>query len=167
MTASNRSSGYARLFPQLFQRLFFRLIAISVGVMMTAAVAADAEHHHGGAKMHPDRGMHHHWNAPAEALKRRNPVPADAASLHRGKKLFEQYCAACHGPHGRGDGPAGATLNPRPVDLVAMAGHHTDGDYAWKIENGRGPMPAWKGTLTQDQIWDVVNYIQRLGTHKH
>jgi mono/diheme cytochrome c family protein len=43
-----------------------------------------------------------------------------------------------------------------------MAGMHTDGDIAWKIENGRGPMPAWKNILNHDQIWDLVNYIQSL-----
>ncbi len=43
-----------------------------------------------------------------------------------------------------------------------MAGHHPDGDFAWKITNGRGPMPGWKGTLTDEQIWNVVNFIQSL-----
>jgi len=44
-----------------------------------------------------------------------------------------------------------------------MAGHHPDGDYAWKIANGRGAMPAWSGSLTENQIWDLVNFIQSLG----
>ena len=43
-----------------------------------------------------------------------------------------------------------------------MAGHHPDGDLAWKIANGRGAMPAWKGTLTQTQIWALVTYIRSL-----
>lgn len=33
--------------------------------------------------------------------------------------------------------------------------------------NGRGPIPAWQGVLTESQIWDLVNFIQNLGTtHK-
>ena len=104
-----------------------------------------------------------HWMAPEEAAKRSNPVKADKTSAARGKKLFETNCASCHGNSGKGDGPAAKALNPKPADLAVMAGQHPDGDFAWKIENGRGPMPAWKGTLTQNQIWDLVNHVQSLG----
>ena len=114
-----------------------------------------------GAAAHDD-----HWMAPPEAVQRKNPVPKNAASLARGKKIYADNCASCHGASGRGDGPAGKVLTPKPVNLVAMAGNHPDGDYAWKIENGRGPMPPWKGVLTQNQIWDVVNYVQSLGGAK-
>lgn len=61
-----------------------------------------------------------------------------------------------------GDGPAAATLNPKPANLVAMSGGHPDGDFAWKIKNGRGAMPAWKSILKENQVWDLVNYIQAL-----
>lgn len=116
-----------------------------------------------GGMDHSKMTMGDHWMAPPEALKRRNPIPADRASLERGKKLFQANCISCHGATGKGDGPVAAALNPKPADLTAMAGRHPDGDYAWKIANGRGAMPAWKGTLTDNQIWDVVNYIQKLG----
>jgi len=46
--------------------------------------------------------------------------------------------------------------------LTVMAGQHPDGDFAWKIANGRGPMPAWKQSLKPNQIWDAVNFIQSL-----
>ena len=100
--------------------------------------------------------------APRAAAERRNPVPADRASLERGEKLYRTYCAACHGVSGRGNGPAAATLTPKPSDLREMAGEHPAGDLAWKIANGRGPMPAWKGTLSESQIWDLVNYLKSL-----
>ncbi len=119
---------------------------------------------HGGA----------HWMAPPDAAKRPNPVKADVASVARGKQLYQANCASCHGAGGKGDGPAGAALNPKPVDLTVMAGHHPDGDFAWKIANGRGPMPGWKGVLSEAQIWDTVNFIQSLaprtgdtGAHGH
>jgi mono/diheme cytochrome c family protein len=41
-----------------------------------------------------------------------------------------------------------------------MASHHADGDIAWKIENGRGAMPAWKGRLKEKDIWHLTNFIQ-------
>ncbi len=110
--------------------------------------------------------MHGHWMAPEEAAKRFNPVKANNASRQRGKKLFAASCASCHGVAGRGDGPAGAALSPKPADLVAMAGQHPDGDFAWKIANGRGPMPAWNGQLSDKNIWDLVNFIQGLANIK-
>jgi mono/diheme cytochrome c family protein len=110
--------------------------------------------------------MHGHWMAPEAAAKRPNPVKANNASRARGKKLYAANCASCHGASARGDGPAGAALNPRPADLTVMAGQHPDGDFAWKIANGRGPMPAWNGQLSEKNIWDLVNFIQGLAEPK-
>lgn len=104
----------------------------------------------------------HDWNAPQEAAQRPNPVPKDAAAIERGQKLFEQYCANCHGKNGQGDGPLAAALNPKPANLATRAGHHTDGDFAWKIANGRSVMPAFKNQLTENQIWELAHFIQNL-----
>lgn len=113
-------------------------------------------------------GMDHgeHWMAPLEAAARRNPVPRDAASIARGNELFQANCASCHGKDGRGDGPAAGALDPRPANLNTMARHHPDGDFAWKIANGRGAMPAWKGVLNDKQIWDLVNFVKSLDQGK-
>ncbi len=104
-----------------------------------------------------------HWNAPAMAATLVNPVAADDVSVKRGSSLYAMNCIACHGATGRGDGPVSATLDPKPADLVVMAPMHPGGDFFWKIENGRGVMPAWKDTLDENQIWDLVNYIKSLG----
>ena len=104
----------------------------------------------------------HDWNAPKEAAERQNPVPKDAAAVERGQKLFEQFCANCHGKSGKGDGPVAAALKPKPANLAERAGHHTDGDFAWKIANGRGSMPGFKSQLTENQIWDLTHFIQNL-----
>jgi mono/diheme cytochrome c family protein len=103
-----------------------------------------------------------HWLAPEKASKRNNPVPGDSASIQRGKDLFILNCASCHGKSAEGNGSAAAALTPKPANLKKMSGTHPDGDLAWKIENGRGLMPAWRNILSQDQIWDLVNYIQSL-----
>ncbi|MGD8992419.1 MAG: cytochrome c, partial [Desulfobacterales bacterium] len=97
-----------------------------------------------------------------EAVQRPNPVPEDAATIERGQKLYAQFCANCHGRNAQGDGPLAAALNPKPPNLAARAGHHTDGDFAWKITNGRGVMPAFKDRLTEDQIWGLTHFIQSL-----
>jgi len=112
---------------------------------------------------------HGHWNAPSEAAQRENPVPATAESIEKGRELFMQNCVICHGTDARGTGPAAAGLDPKPADLVVMGGHHPDGDLAWKIEHGRGPMPGWEDRFSDTQIWHLVNYIQSLskGGHGH
>lgn len=38
-----------------------------------------------------------------------------------GRALYDQYCLGCHGPQGRGDGPAVAALARRPADLSTIA----------------------------------------------
>lgn len=132
----------------------------------TEGVDHDKMHGHGDAATAGG-----HWMAPEDAAKRPNPVATDRASRQRGRKLFAANCASCHGRAARGDGPAGAALNPKPADLTVMAGQHPDGDFAWKIANGRGPMPAWNAQLSEKNIWDLVNFIQSLAgpkkNHQH
>jgi len=128
----------------------------------------------GGMHMQSSEGMGHmenaggmenhnsHWVSPEGAAQRINPIKRDVSSITRGASLFAENCASCHGQNATGDGPAGMALNPRPANLRKMSGQHPDGDFAWKIANGRGAMPAWKKTLGEDQIWDLTNYIQSL-----
>jgi copper transport protein len=95
-----------------------------------------------------------------------NPFLPDAASLALGQKLFEQNCVPCHGEAGRGNGPTAAYFNGRVPDY--SSGHldiHTDGDVFYWIQNGFGydsPMPTFKDKLTDDEIWNLVNYVRRL-----
>jgi len=54
---------------------------------------------------------------------------AHAGDVAAGKLLFETNCASCHGVTGKGDGPVGAALNPKPRDLsVGEFKFDTDGD---------------------------------------
>lgn len=46
---------------------------------------------------------------------------ADDPGLAQGKQLYMQYCASCHGPGGKGDGPKAAGLKPPPGDLTQIA----------------------------------------------
>jgi copper transport protein len=91
-----------------------------------------------------------------------NPVPADVASLDRGRTVYAQ-CVACHGATGRGDGPAGRTLLPRPADFrVHMAAGHTDRQlFDWITHGVDGTaMPAFGELLDEQQRWDAINYIR-------
>jgi copper transport protein len=99
----------------------------------------------------------------ASSAARNNPVAATDESIERGRQIYGPNCASCHGFSGRGDGPAGLRLRPRPADFrIHMAAGHTDAQLFDWITNGvRGTaMPAFGGQLSEEQIWDVVNYIR-------
>ncbi|VAW22202.1 hypothetical protein MNBD_BACTEROID01-2616 [hydrothermal vent metagenome] len=107
------------------------------------------------------------WKAPGSALKKKNPVEANESSLIAGKKLYTKECFSCHGRKGRGDGPNSATLDKIPGDLTSSkVQDQTDGELFWKITQGKKPMPSTKLTLTNNQRWEVVNYIRTLKKKK-
>ncbi|MBI2888200.1 MAG: c-type cytochrome [Chloroflexi bacterium] len=100
---------------------------------------------------------------PSEYL--RNPTPEDRESIARGRPVYEERCASCHGPAGRGDGPQAKGLNPPPADLAG--GHifaHSDEDLFYWVTNGIDgtAMPALKDQISEQQRWDVVNYVRSL-----
>jgi mono/diheme cytochrome c family protein len=101
------------------------------------------------------------WKAPPEAKTIKNPQPPTPASVAQGKKLAETNCVSCHGPGGKGDGPAAAALPPpKPADWTSSrVKRETDGELFWKISDGRGAMPPWKHLPEKDR-WDLVNYIR-------
>ena len=45
---------------------------------------------------------------------------ASAAGTHPGYQAYAQYCAACHGPEGQGDGPVARELKQKPADLTRL-----------------------------------------------
>ena len=82
------------------------------------------------------------------------------------KPIFDSNCAACHGPFGKGDGPAAASLPNKPANLALDATQKkTDGELEVIIRDGRQlkGMPPWKNALTNQQIKDLVDYIRYLG----
>jgi mono/diheme cytochrome c family protein len=103
------------------------------------------------------------WKAPAEAASKQNPVPAGDGSIAAGKKAYLGNCLACHGVGGKGDGPAAAAISPPPRDLAdPNISSQTDGALFWKITTGRKPMPHFDQTLTDENRWNVVNYVRTL-----
>lgn len=95
-----------------------------------------------------------------------NPIPPNTESVAAGQALFATKCAPCHGEGGRGDGPIGVTLNPRPADLRqhAIPGIHTDAQLFEWITNGfpGSRMPAFKAALSDTDRWNLINFIRTL-----
>lgn len=104
------------------------------------------------------------WRAPERASRIRNSVKSDAESIAQGKQLYVKECQVCHGSSGKGDGSKAPELRVNPGDFAhPRMSEQTDGELFWKITQGRTPMPAYRGTLSQKQRWALVNYLRTLG----
>lgn len=113
-------------------------------------------------------------------------APAAAADKKDfdGRALFEANCAACHGPTGKGDGPAAKSLETelKPLSTLARRSGGFPEDYVRRVIDGReelrahrkGAMPVW-GTYfrmrhdgiapdasTQTIIQFLVEYVRSL-----
>jgi mono/diheme cytochrome c family protein len=107
------------------------------------------------------------WVTPGVVLSRTNPLKPDDASLKAGKTLYISTCSSCHGTKGKGDGIAAIACDPKPADHTSnYVQDETDASLYWKISEGRGPMPSYKSNLTENQIWELVNYIRTLKAKK-
>jgi high-affinity iron transporter len=100
---------------------------------------------------------------------RRIPIPASVgsvASRQAGRELFLQHCVLCHGERGDGHGTRVQALSTAPRDFT---------DAAWRErtsprrlffairEGARGTaMPAWR-SLGDDEIWNLVSFVQSVG----
>jgi mono/diheme cytochrome c family protein len=82
-------------------------------------------------------------------------------SVRRGKEVFDQNCAGCHGDDGQGKGVAGQALLPKPANLTAA--RFSDEFLRQTLWNGvRGvPMPSWR-TLPLRDLSAVAAYVQSL-----
>jgi len=78
-----------------------------------------------------------------------------------GEKLFATNCAACHGDQAAGGKVIGDAQAPA-LNGSAHGWHHPDYDHFSKIKNGgKGSiMPAWKDTMSDEEIWAVMRYFQ-------
>ena len=100
------------------------------------------------------------WQAPTAESEKSNPVKPDDASISNGKQLFRQLCAFCHGEDGKGMGQEITGLQSDTPSLVDGIIIHKEGGYHWKIRHGKGDMHSFKRELADNEIWDILNYIQ-------
>ena len=91
----------------------------------------------------------------------------DSASYERGKTIFMQQCAHCHGLAGDSQGWDGAYLNPAPANLHDMSttavSQQSEADYLVKLTFGihNSAMPTWGEWLPESDRWDAVKYIMQ------
>ena len=90
----------------------------------------------------------------------------DAADATRGKALYDQHCASCHGADGKGDGPAAAGLNPPPADFTDAfhSRFYSDAGRVRIIQRGSPgtAMSGFEGTIDAQGILDVYRHVESL-----
>ena len=90
----------------------------------------------------------------------------DGHTAEEGGALYTANCAGCHGNTGGGDGPAAASLDPKPANLGTTVSE-TEPVYShWVISEGgaaaglSSSMPAFKGSLSDEDIWRIVTFME-------
>ena len=95
----------------------------------------------------------------------------DDQSVAAGKALYEQYCQACHKEKGIGEKPIPPLLKDpgfltaMPLNETSHAWHHGDEELVSAILYGlqrTQRMPAFKGTVTEQQAREILAYIKSL-----
>lgn len=121
-------------------------------------------------KAAPDEGFAAAKSLPGYAdVKKmgKNPHADDLETTKKGAELFSANCASCHGPGGMGDGPAGLSLNPKPrnqTDPKEYKYGYGDLGIFRTVKYGipGTGMAPFGQTLSDDDIWAVVNYVRYL-----
>ena len=92
-------------------------------------------------------------------------VPATPPDPARAAALYAQQCAACHGASGRGNGPAGAGLEPPPIDFTDAARTAQRTPFALYEVISEGVPGTAMGRfagLSMDDRWALAFYVGSL-----
>ena len=95
-----------------------------------------------------------------------NPIEMSEDSVRAGRRVFGRFCRSCHGMRADGQGMT-APSGSRPANLVDDQWDHgsTDGEIFTVIREGVPPaydMDAWEGRITDDDIWNIINFLRDL-----
>jgi mono/diheme cytochrome c family protein len=102
------------------------------------------------------------WTAPEKARQLRNPFPSTPQTIGMGMSTYADHCENCHGEDGNGKGKRAEKLSVAPTDFTDAHAFSrmTDGELFWKISEGHRPMPAFKSKLSEEERWQLVDYIR-------
>jgi len=92
------------------------------------------------------------------------PALDGAQRIGRGAVVFQAQCVQCHGAPGVAQGDIGKSMQPLPGPLVNALQRWRPREIYWITRHGikMSGMPAWAFRLNDEQLWDVVAFVQRL-----
>ena len=98
------------------------------------------------------------WIVPDEQAALANPSEYTLDNVKLGKAIYTKNCKSCHGDPGKNNPLA---LLPVPVDIASEKMQaNSEGALFYKITKGKGVMPPFESTISENDRWLVVNFIQ-------
>ena len=92
-----------------------------------------------------------------------NPLPLTQPIAERGRKVFGDHCAICHGPVGDGVPLLSRAYGGKPGNFLANEIRaRPDGHYFGVLMLGKNAMPSYAADLDEDDRWAVVHYLRIL-----
>ena len=94
--------------------------------------------------------------SPSQPINVDSPLRDNAYALSEGKRLYSAYnCVGCHAQGGGGIGPA-------LMDHRWIYGSRGDQIYSTIVQGRPNGMPAFGGRIPDQQVWQLVAYVQSL-----
>jgi mono/diheme cytochrome c family protein len=92
------------------------------------------------------------------------PPLTDPQMALRGAGCFRDKCEECHGAPGVAPGDPGKSMQPLPGPLVDARRHWRPRELYWLTRHGirMSGMPAWEFRLREEELWELVAFMQRL-----
>ena len=93
-----------------------------------------------------------------------HPPSADAAQVRRGFCEYETHCVACHGASAVARERWVSGLEPAPPYLIDATQRFRPRELFWIAKNGikMTGMPSWRNSMSDQQIWDVVAFLEAM-----
>jgi mono/diheme cytochrome c family protein len=101
------------------------------------------------------------WTAPTWTDSLYNPYNLEPLTLPQAQEVYNLKCIQCHGGQGQGY-PLEHTAQEVPDFKQDWFKKQSDGALYWKIREGRGVMQGYKSQLSDEQLWQLVEYVRDL-----
>lgn len=91
--------------------------------------------------------------------------PSSPELIAKGQVSYKTNCAVCHGDKGDGNGPAGASLNPKARNFISEKFKYgTKPEQVFKVitEGSKNTSMASFGHLSEDERWALTHFVLSL-----